>query len=40
MPSELLEGETPVVVEHCNVRLQADREPELLLDSFESALLE
>jgi hypothetical protein len=39
MSSELLEGEAPVVMKHCNVRLQADREPELL-GSFESALLE
>ncbi len=40
MPSELLEGETPVVVEHGNVRLQTDREPELLLRSFVFVLLE
>ena len=40
MPSKLLESEAPVVVEHRNLRLQADREPELLLGCFEFVLLE
>lgn len=40
MPSKLLKGEAPVVMEHRHVRLQADRKFELLFGCVKSVLLE